>query len=283
LNNPDLGEWLELARQRLAPHSDQPRLEAAALAGFELGQPKTWILAHPETTLLPAQHAALDALLSRLCEGMPLPYLLGSQEFFGLSFAVSPAVLIPRPETELLVEEALAWLRANPNRCRAADVGTGSGCIAISLAYHIRNLHVTACDLSFPALLLARQNARIQQVENRLDWVQSDLLNPMTGPFDLVCANLPYIPTPTLENLAVAAHEPVLALDGGMDGLDLIRRLLVDGSRWLSPGGLLLLEMEASQGSAAVMPSHETFPTAQVTLLPDLAGLDRLIRIQSAQ
>jgi len=275
-----LGDWLEQARRRLAPHSEQPALETALLAGFGLGRSRTEVLAHPEIILKPSQRSTLEALLERLCSGDPLPYLLGSQEFYGLDFKVDPSVLIPRPETELLVEQALAWLRAHPHRRRAVDVGTGSGCIAVTLAYHVKDLHLFACDRSLPALHLARKNARLQRVETRLDWIQADLLNPLTGPFDLVCANLPYIPTRTLLGLPVSAHEPRLALDGGPDGLDAIRRLVQDAPRWLGPGGLLLLEIEASQGQAALALSRTVFPAAQIKLLPDLAGLDRLIWIE---
>ena len=278
----NLGQWLKYSRRRLAGVSEQPGLEAALLASYDLDQTKTWILAHPETVLTVVQTKHLDALVERLINDEPLPYILGRQEFYGLTFRVNPCVLIPRPETELLVEQALDWLHAHPTRRRAADVGTGSGCIAVSLAWRTPDLHVWACDRSWDALRTARENARVHQVSGRLTWHQANLLNACHGPFDLVCANLPYIPTMILTQLAVARTEPLLALDGGPDGLDLIRQLVWDAARWLSPGGLLLLEIEASQGQAALSLAREALPQAQAVLLRDLAGLDRLLRLELA-
>ncbi len=238
-------------------------------------------MAHPETALSGPLRESLDDLLAQLLDGVPLPYLTHTQEFYGLKFAVSPAVLIPRPETELLVEQAIGWLQSHPGRRRVADVGTGSGCIAVTLAHHILDLRVLACDLSLNALLLTAQNAAAHAVGERVQLVQSDLLTSTDGTFDLVCANLPYIPSDTLAGLEVARHEPSLALDGGADGLDVIRSLLDDAPRWLAPGGLLLLEIESRQGLAAVALARHAFPHSQVTLLRDLADIDRIVKIQS--
>ncbi len=276
-----LGVWLEQARAQRKTSSDQPGLEVSLLAAYKLGQTRAWVLAHPETALSGPLRQSLDDLLTQLLAGVPLPYLTHVQEFYGLKFAVSPAVLIPRPETELLVEQAISWLQSHPGRRRAADVGTGSGCIAVTLAHHILDLRVLACDLSQNALRLASQNAKAHTVSARVQPVQSDLLTSMTGPFDLVCANLPYIPSDTLAGLEVARHEPSLALDGGADGLDVIRSLLANALRWLAPGGLLLLEIEARQGPAAVALARHAFPHSQVTLLRDLADIDRIVKIQT--
>jgi release factor glutamine methyltransferase len=272
-------DWLA---RRLKPHTETPRLDAQVLLGHILGKPRSWLLAHPEADISPQQKKALSRTLSRLEAGVPLPYILGHWEFYGLDFNLDPAVLIPRPETELLIEQALDWLRAHPDRRRAADIGTGSGCITVTLAKLIPDLHVTATDISPKALQIARSNAEKHHVAERISLFKSDLLpNEKTNPgFDLICANLPYIPTETLHTLKVYGREPILALDGGSDGLDLIRSLLEQAPRRLTRGGLLLIEIDSSHGDRAISLAREAFPNADVRLLPDLAGHDRLIRIE---
>jgi release factor glutamine methyltransferase len=291
---------LSRLRERLVPLSDSPSLEAQVLLAHVLEKPRAWVLAHPEAELSAVQLEALDDALRRLEAGEPLPYVLGHWEFYGLDFALTPDVLIPRPETELLVEQALAWLRRRPPApLWAADVGTGSGCIAVSLAVHAPDLHVVATDLSRPALQTARRNALRHGVADRIHLVQSDLLSPFplspasrantTSPypltsissFSLLLSNLPYIPTETLAALPVASREPCLALDGGPDGLSLLRRLLEQAPSRLAPGGLLLLEIEAGQGAAALDLARQAFPGAEVRLLEDLAGRDRVVRVEN--
>lgn len=273
------GDWLEQAVKRLAG-SDAPSLEAQLLLACVLNRPRAALLAHLDQELQPAQLVQLERLLSRLEVGVPLAYLLGEREFYGMSFKVTSAVLVPRPETELLVEEALAWLRAHPHRRLAADVGTGSGCIAAALAAHIPDLRVAATDCSRAALKVARENLHGYSLLGRIFLVQGDLLSCFAGPFDLVCANLPYIPRETLRGLAAARHEPVLALDGGQDGMELIGRLLADAQRWISPGGLMLLEIESGQGEAAPALARRYFSSAVIDVHADLAGNPRLLRIQ---
>lgn len=268
-------------RQGIA--GDTAGSDALLLLAWVLGQSKSWLLAHPEARLDPAQVEALEAYRLRLASGEPLPYLLGRWEFYGLDFTVTPAVLIPRPETELLVETASHWLRSHPNRRRAADAGTGSGCIAVSLAANHPDLQLWASDLSRPALEVARQNARRHQVQSQVHFIQGSLLTALAGPFDLVCANLPYIPTADLAGLAVARSEPLLALDGGRDGFACIQMLLADARRWLAPGGLALLEIEARQGADACRLAQQWLPGARVNVHADLAGLDRMITIEMAE
>lgn len=204
--------------------------------------------------------------------------MLGEWAFFGRSYSVSPAVLIPRPETELLVEQAIA-LAAELNRPRIADVGCGSGIIAISLAAELPQAQVLALDLSRPTLIVARQNAHRHQV--RVTFLQSDLLQPLKAQFNLICANLPYIPFATLSQLGLAQWEPRLALDGGMTGLDAIRRLITQARSRLAPGGVVLLETEATLGTETLAAAREGFPDAEVTLVQDLAGKDRLVEIKT--
>ena len=273
---------LKRMNERLGAVSETAALDAQVLLAHVLKKPRAWVLAHPEAALAPAEERTLEAYVSRLEAGEPLPYVLGRWEFFGLDFTVTPVVLIPRPETELLVQEALLWLRAHPLRRCAADVGTGSGCIAIALAVNTPTLHILASDLSWPALQVARHNTRRHFVTGQVDLVQCDLL-PATGPvFDLICGNLPYIPSETLKSLKVYRSEPRLALDGGPDGLEWIRRLLPVARQQLAPGGRLLLEIESTQGKAVLSLAQGTFPQAETRLRQDLAGLDRLVTVDLA-
>jgi release factor glutamine methyltransferase len=246
-----------------------------------LGKPHAWVLAHPEQELTADQARQLEATLERVAGGEPLPYILGHWGFFGLDFSITPDVLIPRPETELLVEEALAWLQAHPGRRKALDAGTGSGCIAIAVAKLMPDVTVIACDVSEQALRVARRNAVQHGVASRVSFIRSDLLSAMRGQVDLICANLPYIPTSKLQELEVARHEPPLALDGGWDGVELIERLVSQVGMLLASGGLLLLEIEATAGGDVIPLVASAFPQAKVELLPDLAGLDRLIRLEN--
>jgi release factor glutamine methyltransferase len=271
---------LDIIHERLLGVSGTANLDAQVLLGHVLGRRRAWVLAHPEVRLNSDQEKELEAAMARLIAGAPLPYVLGHWEFYGLDFMVSPATLIPRPETELLVEKALDWLHERAGRRWAADVGSGSGCIGVALAYHIPDLQVIATDLSLAALQVARQNALKYRVNQRIYFVQSDLLASSDLRFDLICANLPYIPTHKLEVLTVARSEPVMALDGGSDGLDLARRLLDMAVGALAPGGLLLLEIEASQGAAARSLARAAFPQGSMQVLTDLAGHERLLVVQ---
>ena len=275
----DLSSWLEAARRALTAASDQPSLEAQAILGNLLGKSRAWIFGHPEAILSSDEITRLNELISRRISGVPLPYLLGRWEFYGLEFEVSPAVLIPRPETEQLVDLARAWLITHPTRRQSSDVGVGSGCIAAALAYSIADLTVFAVDPFGSALEIARRNLRRHHLADRVFLVQSDLLTALAGPFDLVCANLPYIPTLTLQELDVARYEPHQALDGGPDGLRLIEHLLSQLPTRLAPGGRVLLEIEFSQDQSAPTLARHYFPRAQVELKTDLAGLPRLVMI----
>ncbi len=270
---------------QLALISDTPALDASVLIAHIVRKPRTWVVAHPELALTTAQRKLLDSALGRLEAGEAFPYVLGRWDFFGLQFEVTPDVLIPRPETELLVEKAIAWLQKSPVRRTIADVGTGSGAIAISIAVNIPDAHVLATDISHRALEVARRNALRFNVERRVDFVQCDLLPqhidplPTESHFDLICANLPYIPTVKLHSLPVFGREPTVALDGGPDGLDPIRRLLNMGPEWLAPNGMILLEIEATRGIQALNLACDLFSNASIHLYQDLMGQDRLLEI----
>ena len=275
----------EVADQ-LALFSDTPALDASVLVSQIINKPRTWVMAHPELKLTADQQKKLSRSLARLNEGESFPYVLGHWEFFGLDFNITPDVLIPRPETELLVEQAIAWLQESPERRTVADVGTGSGCIAVTLSMHVPEARFLATDISFAALEVARSNALKFHVTHQIDFLQCDLLPhhidplPTDSHFDLICANLPYIPSDTLRSLPIYEREPTLALDGGADGLDPFRRLLGLASEWLAPNGLMLLEIEASQGIKALSLAYDTFSVARISLHQDLAGRDRLIKIE---
>ena len=270
---------------QLTPISDTPGLDASVLIAHVINQPRTWVMAHPELGLTAEQQKELDDSLARLERGESFPYVLGHWEFFGLDLEVTPDVLIPRPETELLVEKAIVWLQKSPVRRAIADVGTGSGAIAVSIAVNVPGTRVLAADISYKALEVAQKNAIKFDVINRIDFVQCDLLPshieslPTELHFDLICANLPYIPTKTLHNLPIFGREPTLALDGGMDGLDPIRRLLNIAPEWLAPNGMILLEIESTQGIQALNLARDIFSEASIHLHQDLAGQDRLLEI----
>lgn len=274
------GSWLAYARRRLAAVSDTPLQEAQVILSHVLDLPRASLLARPETELADEQARRLEDYLRRRADGEPLPYLIGHWEFYGLDFLVTPDVLIPRPETELMVEQALDWLRLHPARRRAVDVGTGSGCIAAAVAVNVTDVRLLAVDRSLRALRVAQQNLSRHAMPGQVALAQMDLLEAVAGPLDLVCANLPYIPSSTLNGLDVAHHEPRAALDGGADGLDLVRRLLASMPRLIAPGGLILLEVEAGHGHAAPAIARALLPRAAVDLLPDLAGRPRLLRIE---
>ena len=269
--------------------TDTPELDAQVALAHILDKSRTWILSHLDTPLDSSQAESVQQILSKLRAGTPLPYLLGHWEFFGLDFEVTPDVLIPRPETELMVEHAIAFLESrNRSRfasLRAADVGTGSGCIAVSLARRVPDLRVTATDLSLSALEVARRNAKKHSVSQRVDFVECDLLPPYPdilpteNRFDLICANLPYVPSDAVPGLPIFGREPTLALDGGPSGLDIIHRLLTMAPKWLALQGLILLEIEASLGTQALSLAYDMFSEAAIHLHQDLSGNDRLVEI----
>lgn len=276
-----LQQWRAcLQAKLLACGVDQPVNSTLLLLASALDRDKSWILAHSEYQPTPHQTSTIETLTSQVADGHPLPYVLGRWEFFGRSFKVSPDVLIPRPETEILVEFALDYAQQILHP-RIADVGTGSGAIAVSLAAELPQAELTASDISWPALQIARENAW-QHGLMKIHFVQAHLLAPLRGPWDLICANLPYIPSRKLGDLEVARWEPRLALDGGQSGLAVITALLAQARPRLAPEACILLEIEASQGTAAVSIAQDSFPTAQIELIQDLAGNDRVVAIRTA-
>lgn len=269
------------AVERLSVISDTAALDADLLLGAALGAERAWLLAHLDDAMPEAAGPQFAAWLDRAAAGEPIAYLLGTRGFYDREFTVTPAVLIPRPETELLVEEALAWAKDHPVRW-AADIGTGSGALAVTFAAHHPDARVMAVDASPEALAVAEGNAARHGVGERVTFAQGNLLQPLIDRGiqpELIMANLPYIPSGELPALAVTRWEPRLALDGGPDGLELVRRLLHEAQQVCAPGALLLLEIGAGQGEAALATARELLDPAEAVVLPDYAGHDRIVRI----
>jgi release factor glutamine methyltransferase len=269
-----------LAAASRLPNSESPALDVQVLLAHTTGQERGWLLAHGEAPLVPAHAAAFEADLQRLERGEPLPYVLGEWEFFGLKLQVSPAVLIPRPETELLVETALAWLKAHPAARRAADIGTGSGCIPIAIAANAPGVNFDAADISPEALGVARANVQFHSLEDQVRLVESDLMAELDGPYDLITANLPYIPEARLAELPITKWEPRIALGGGDDGLRLIAPFLEQAAQRLAKPGLLLAEIDISLEHSAAEAARVAFPNTRIEVRPDLTGRPRLLVIE---
>jgi release factor glutamine methyltransferase len=268
------------ARKQIEAASESASLDAQVLLANVLNVDRSYLFTYPEQILNAEQVERFDALVERCANGEPLAYLLGRRAFYDRELVVSPAVLVPRPETELLLEKALTFAKGRL-ALTAVDVGTGSGALAVTFAAHYPQAAVYATDVSPEALAIARQNVALQQVQ--VTFYQGDLLAPLIERdirLDLVMANLPYIPTGEVPTLAVSRYEPLLALDGGADGLVLVRRLLEQAANLINPGGLTLLEIGAGQGALASMIAQEAFPQAQVHVELDYAGLDRIVVIE---
>lgn len=277
-----IGEALRWAVSLLEERRvDVPRLTAEVLLADVLAAERSFLYSHPEVALSADQWARFEDAVGERCAGKPTQYITGKQEFYGLSFAVSPETLIPRPETELLVEEALGKLSGNgavldraPDR--VLDLGTGSGCIAVAIKKHCPGARVLACDLSLPALRVANDNAR--RLEADIGLIQADLTEAFRqNSFGTVVCNPPYVPLADLPGLQRELRfEPARALFGGEDGLAFYRRLPELAGRVLRPGGWLLVEL-GYRGRAAV---EEMFSSARweaPQVLADLAGMDRVL------
>ena len=274
----NISELVGTTAQRLARalglDPREARLEARILVGHAMTTDRAWLIAHDQDTPTHAQCLAVESLVSRRESGEPVAYILGEREFYGRRFKVNPEVLIPRPETELLVETALERLPKN-KPLEALDIGTGSGCIAVTLALESPFWSVTAVDISSPALQLAKENA--QRLGARIRFIQSDLYAELGGQhFDLIVSNPPYIAQedPHLQRGDVR-FEPRAALTSGMEGLNAIRAIASAAPRHLKTEGLLLMEHGFEQGSACrQILEYNGFHG--VSSHRDLAGLERI-------
>ncbi len=258
----------------------EARLDAEILLAHALGITRAQLLADPQRPLGSAKLASYRQLIERRARHEPLAYIVGYKEFYGLDLFIDSRVLIPRPETELLVEKAI---EISQRRSVVADVGTGSGAIAVSLAVHLPQALVYATDASAGALEVAARNCRRHGVEDRVHLLLGHLLEPLPEPVDLIVANLPYVSQAEWAQLPpeISRYEPREALDGGPDGLDHIRRLLGQAGGRLKPGGVILLEIGATQGAAVVALARRHFPAARVEVVRDYARLDRVVIVQT--
>ena len=268
---------------------NSPKLVAQVLLAHTLGVPRANIMAYsPQQPLQSHQLATFRERVARCVSGEPVAYVVGHVEFYGLDFLTDRRALIPRPETEHLVELALKKpqisdpLKREISKSQIVEVGTGSGCVVVSLAVKLPELRLIATDISADALALAHENARRHKVSSRIQFLRGDLLAPVTVRVDGVIANLPYVTTAEWQNLPrhIREHEPRIALDGGQDGLDLVRRLFAQASQRVKPDGWLLLEIGATQGQAVSALARQAFPLAAVNLHRDYAGLTRVVEIQ---
>jgi release factor glutamine methyltransferase len=270
---------LQLARQHTRDDGETFTLEAQVLLADILGRSRSSLLTHPELELNPDQEQSYRTDLEQIAAGVPLAYLLGWKDFYGRRFEVTRETLIPRPETEQLVERALETL-SGLSRPRIVDVGTGSGCIAITIACEWEQGSLLASDRSMAALSVAKRNASTHAVGGRIEWMQADLLRPVRARFDLVCANLPYIPSGRLPALAVSEYEPAGALDGGREGMDHTARLIHQLPGTLAPHGTALLEIDQDQGQPLAAIARECLPASDIDVEIDSAGLERLLIIR---
>jgi len=279
-----IGQVLAEATAKLSTaHVDAPKLTAQVLLAHTLSVPRANILISPPHHPLPPHHlAAYRTFINRCAGGEPMAYIVGRTEFFALDFLIDRRALIPRPETEHLVEMALKKCQTATTKAQVADVGTGSGCIVISLAVKRPDQKFFATDISADALALAHENAKRHKVNARVQFLRGDLLAPVPVRADGVVANLPYVTTAEWQSLPrhIREHEPRAALDGGPDGLGLIRKLLTQAAQRVKPDGWLLLEIGATQGAAVSALARQAFPLAAVNLHRDYAGLTRIVEIQ---
>ena len=271
-------EVLKAASDKLsAAKIDNPRLDSEILLANVLNCRRLQLYVDSNRILPLENILKFNQLINQRLEGIPVAYLVGSKDFMGLSFAVNENVLIPRPETEILTEFVGEYLRGLDKEVIFADLGTGSGAIAVSILKFVKSARAVAVDVSKSALQVAKFNASKFHVENRIEFHCGDLFKPLTVKFDAIVSNPPYIQTSELKTLQKEVKcEPQLALDGGEDGLSFYRRILRDAPRFLADGGLLAVEIGINQ-AAAVKKLFEDANFADVTILNDLAGIERVV------
>jgi release factor glutamine methyltransferase len=288
---PTIRQYLRGTIARLnQAYIDSPAITARAVLSSVLGRPREWLVAHDDVMLDDATLARVENLLGRVLAHEPLAYILGHREFYGLELKVDRRVLIPRPETEMLVELALSHLNNLPppqpgeggRVVDLIDVGTGSGAVAIAVSMHAPEAHVIATDISSDALEVARENAHVHGAIGRVRFVQSDLLASVSERARVITANLPYVTLAEIDALPpeIQSHEPRVALDGGVDGLTLVRRLLAQLDAHLVSGASAFFEIGSSQGQAALEAARTALPGWRVALDKDLAKLERVLQVR---
>ena len=280
-----IGEAIHEGARTLAESGvPEARREASSLLEHIIDRDRTFILGHPEQLLTPQHFERFQELILRRSAGEPLQYITRHQSFFGLDFEVAKGVLIPRPETELMVETALELLKTSSAQSTICDVGTGSGCIAITILHKQPDAYGVAIDISDTALEVAHRNAERHRVSQRLEFVKSDCfsdLSPSRSSFDLIVSNPPYVADAEISGLQreVRDHEPVEALAGGPDGLAVVRRLLIESGAFLRVGGHLLIEIGFNQAEN-VEKMIDSRAWKLVVIQADLQGIPRIVVLQ---
>jgi len=268
---------------------ENPRLNAELLLARSLNLSREELYIHLHGSLKEREKEALEKLVQRRISGEPLQYILEHQEFWSIDFKVDPRVLIPRPETELLVEQSLLILSENSFKRvpSVLEIGTGSGAIAIALAKEVKIIFLIATDISQDALVLAKENAKSAGVQHQIKFVNGDLFGPLRPSkerklFDLILSNPPYIIRPEIGSLAkeVRDYEPIIALDGGEDGLEFYRRLIAQAPFYLREGGWLLLEIGQGQSLRVSKLMEEGGHFLNPECIPDLSGVERVVKAQ---
>lgn len=266
----------EGAKKLIAAGIDEPWVHSELIAAFILNKSRTYIRAFNQNLVSDKQEALFKTILNEKLKGRPLAHIIGSCEFMGRLYNVSPTVLIPRPETEELIEQSLKQLKMSLPKT-ILDLCTGSGCIAISLAFLFHNAQITAADISTEALDTALGNARNLNIANKINFIKSDLFENISKTFDFIISNPPYIPTEVIKTLSPEVLcEPRLALDGGPDGLAVISKIARQAANYLNPGGLLALEIGCGQAPKVVKFFKEDkwhYPR----VVKDFAGIERFI------
>ena len=274
--------WLSGAADLESAEIDDARFEAEVLLRHATGLSRAQLYASLTDEVDPAAQERFRAAVAERTSRKPLAYITGTREFYRLEFRVTPDVLIPRPESELLVDAALDHMRqARIRTAQVADVGAGSGAVGIALARHRRGVNLICSDVSRDALLVARDNAQRLLRRTRASFIQGDLLTPLPGPFHCVVANLPYIPEGRLDELEpeVAKHEPRIALTPGTQGTELVLRLITQLPSRLHPNGIAVLEVDPGQESAIADAAAQMLPNAEITVLDDVSQQPRAVRI----
>ncbi|HYA94502.1 MAG TPA: peptide chain release factor N(5)-glutamine methyltransferase [Thermodesulfobacteriota bacterium] len=286
-------ESLNQTTHRLRNHRiENPRLSAELLLARSLNLSREGLYRHLPEPVKEPEKEVLEGLIQRRISGEPLQYILGLQEFWSIDFKVDPRVLIPRPETELLIEQSLPILseRSLKRNSSVLEIGTGSGAIAIALTKEVKNIFLIATDISREALVLARENAKSAGVQDRIQFLNGDLFGPLhppkgEAPFDLILSNPPYITRPKIDTLAkeVKDYEPRIALDGGDDGLAFYRRIIPEASLYLRKGGWLLLEVALGQSGIVSKMIEEGGNFLKPESIPDLSGIGRVVKAQKSE
>ena len=277
--------WMAAATELEAAEIDDARFEAEVLLRHATGLSRAQLYASLTDEIDPAAQQRFQTALAERTTRKPLAYITGTREFYRLEFRVTPDVLIPRPESELLVDAALDHMRqARMRNAQVADVGAGSGAIGIALAKHRRGVELVCTDISRNALVVARDNAQRLLRRPRAAFVQGDLLTPLSGPFHCVVANLPYIPEQRLTELEpeVAEHEPRVALTPGTRGTELTLRLITQLPSRLHPNGIAVLEIDPGQEVAIAEAARQLLPNAEIHILNDISEQPRAVRIITA-